>query len=243
MEKKMLIIGICVLVLLAVFSSGCFEEDEEEKEEEEEEEAQDIDGDGVPDSEDDFPSNGQWSAILEVTKINWSTNENRGTTTYWEFKNNKSYSINVMKGTITLFYDDSTTFSWGKEIWKNGILGSGEKGVANGYIYTVEEKNVSYAEVEVKGKKGGGNYSRPDVEIESEEFTGEWVYAYIKNNEAVDVNIEIGVAYFNAKGELLETSEPGSLDTIGPGETKRFGKMTGKEGVTTFNVHIIWGPY
>ena len=44
MRNKILVMGICTLILLVFFSSGCFESEEKE----EEKESTDRDGDGIP---------------------------------------------------------------------------------------------------------------------------------------------------------------------------------------------------
>ena len=54
--KRILIMGICVLALLAVIFAGCLGGDEEKED-------KDTDGDGVFDSEDDYPEDSLvWNA-------------------------------------------------------------------------------------------------------------------------------------------------------------------------------------
>ena len=83
MTKRMLIFGICVLVLLTIFNIGCFEDDKEE-------EKKDTDGDGVFDEEDDYPNDSNYTALLETTKSKEYIKEGSSIELLFEFKNDRT---------------------------------------------------------------------------------------------------------------------------------------------------------
>ena len=230
----MLIFGICVLILLALFSSGCFEDDNEKE--------KDTDGDGIPDDEDDYPENENLTANLEVTKSKIFDDPVQGSDKkYWEvfieFQNNKNYPIDTIHIYVTFSFSSGSPATIHKPDWSGNVLQPGERAISSAGVF--DSRTVDSYNIVIKANKGGENWTKPNVEIVSDSLiSDDTVKVEMKNNGTENITVETWIAYFDVDGEFLDTYEGTFSTQLAPGETGTKKVESYRGPVSTYDVYL-----
>lgn len=175
----------------------------------------DTDDDGVPDNEDDYPTERSFIAKLEVTKINWYWTGGQ-VIAFFEYKNNKPHNLEWISPYATFKRADGTTIGRYSSYWdvENVIFAPGEKCYA--FVQTYDsEKLTASVEPEVKG--GPVQPETKELKVKIVSHKGEFeqpggypsykILGTVKNNGEKAEVIKIYAGIFAADGTLLDVQE------------------------------------
>jgi hypothetical protein len=213
----------------------------------------DADGDGITDSEDDYPNDADFSAKLTVIDSNWYT-VNNTIFVVIEFKNPKNYDLSWVQTDISL------TSSSGEEVrkdntvlWSGNILHTGERAYSFWHFEDVGPGVEGY-QIEVKGEnyKGNNNFNYPRIELINNqgslsEAPNQWgfkeylVTGQVKNLDDEEQVVSTWVGYYNTQGKLLDVNFD-VLPVIAPGTSEHFEILSNNPmsaDIWSFNVHLV----
>lgn len=193
----------------------------------------DGDSDGVPDSEDDFPKNPNYSAKLEVIESN-SYRINETFYVVLEFKNTKNFNIYWAEIVIKLRDDSGSEFLIDStEFWSSGFLTPDQHAFSLWFIDDPYQLINDY-EIIIRSDRStlGKTDSKPKIELLS--HTGNLnhmgnrtvlpqylVTGEIKNSDASEHIVNVWAAFFDNDHKLLDVSYV-TVPEILSGESQEF---------------------
>jgi hypothetical protein len=213
-SKKSIVYVVIALVIIliavvAVQLSGLLQQEETDN---------DLDDDGIPNDEDDYPKNSRYSAKLKVTDSNmYSLDES--IYVVLEFKNTKSYKISNIEIFITLIGgpDDTTVRAEKTVFWSGNELPAGETGLSYWYFLSLAP-TVSDYNIEVKGAKSSTDQPPTQIKIILESHHGNLtgltnpfepkyeIHGKINNTGTVEEIVNIWAGFYDQNDKLLDVN-------------------------------------
>ncbi len=176
----------------------------------------DTDNDGIPDSEDDYPKDKEFSAKLDIVESNWFR-QDKNVTVVFQFKNNKQFDIYWVEMIIGLQNEAGEVFkSIDNVLFSKNILKPDESAFTS---WTLEDNAGITAGfiVEIKGEHRGNRdpFIRPEVTLLTHE--GEFINSsnesslskyvitgHLRNDDELDQYINLWAVFYDKSGKLLD---------------------------------------
>jgi hypothetical protein len=213
----------------------------------------DRDSDGVPDSEDDFPKNADYSAKLEVIESN-SYRLNNTFYVVLEFTNPKNFNIYWAEILVKLKDDSGSEFLIDStEFWSSEFLTPDEHAFSLWFIDDPYQLINDY-EIKIRSSRStlGKSDTKPKIELLSHtgtfNHTGNTtesphylVAGEIKNSDESEHIINVWAAFFDKDHNLLDVSYV-TISEILPEDSQEFHIHTmtpNADKIESYNIFIV----